>query len=74
FRKKSLIWFLNSLTNSYEGKVKAVDFTIETLEQYQNNLRSIPAFREILSAVIENFDYLNYLEVSNNQAKTLLTS
>ena len=66
FHERTSKDFNKNFTKSYEGEVKIREFTKGNLEHYENNLRSIPAFREILRVVIEHRDEIEEHTVCNN--------
>jgi hypothetical protein len=63
---KDLDSFKNNAAKTFGEQVLVKEFTVPNLEQYSDNLRSIPACREILEYVIDRYDELNNLKVSNN--------
>ena len=63
---KDIDGFTENIAKTFEGTVLVREFTIPNLEQYSDNLRSIPTSREILEFAIDRFDDLNDLKVSNN--------
>ena len=67
FKKARTIKALEEkIKKSYEGEVKVHDFSLDWLKHYENNIKSIPACREILRTVIKRFDMFNDHKVNNN--------
>jgi len=58
--------FKEHLAKTFGGTVIMRDFTVHDLEQYSDNLRSVPACREILEFAVDHHEELCDMKVTNN--------